>query len=88
MASMIEYLMYSAQNIVGMFLLYVPWMLIPFSICIILYNIISVQHSYFVTTQVFDSSPPAAARVIFGCGLGRLRLPSPQPKTLANHRRW
>src|SRR6266436_2632001 len=66
MASMIEYLMYSAQNIVGMFLLYVPWMLIPFSICIILYDITSVQHSYFCTARgnpcVFivtaqDSSP-------------------------------
>ncbi len=39
-----------------------------------------------VTTQVSDSSPPAAARV-FCCGLCSRRLQSPQQKTLANHRR-
>ena len=33
-----------------------------------------------VTIQVPDSSPPPAARVFFCCGLGSLRLPSPQQK--------
>src|SRR5207244_10605916 len=38
-------------------------------------------HSYVVTIQVLDSSPPAAARVFLCCGHGSLRLPCPQHKT-------
>jgi len=41
-----------------------------------------------VTTQVSDSSPPAAARVFFAAGIAAAGGNARSKKNLANHRRW